>query len=143
MQIKSQIADKVKDVYDWIHEQLDEKLTEDESCQACSKCCNFTEFEHRLYITTPELMYFRIKMGRDNLKEMSTGTCPYLVEGNCSVHEHRFAGCRIFHCKASEEIHSEIYEESIRRFKEICIDHLIPYKYQDLPTSLNFLKRVS
>lgn len=139
MQVRSLIADKVEEVYNWIEEQIKENVPEDKRCQGCGKCCDFENFGHRLFITSPELLHFRIEVGKDNILPMEHGVCPYMQDGKCTVHENRFSGCRIFFCKAEDDFQSWLSEESIRRFKEICDKYGIPYQYKELSAALNFL----
>ena len=139
MREKSLLRDRVAQIYNWIDEQVRENVTQDKQCQGCGKCCDFTNYGHRLYITTPEAIYFRIKMGNEGILPMNEGVCPYMVHGKCSFHEHRFSGCRIFFCKGDEAFQSELSETVIREFKDLCAEFNIPYQYKDLASTLNLL----
>ena len=55
MQTNPQIMKEVCDIYQWLDDEL-AKL--DRSCKACGDCCDFETFGHRLYVSTPELMFF-------------------------------------------------------------------------------------
>ena len=70
------------------------------------------------------------------LKTMPTGRCPYQQGPKCTVHEHRFAGCRIFGCDGDPDFQSELSEEALRRLKALCEEFQVPYRYQDLATAL-------
>ncbi len=105
-------------------------------CCACGKCCNFEQFDHRLFVTGPELMYLAANLG-DKLKKMSDNTCPYNLSGKCTVYDFRFAGCRIFCCKADKDFQSILSEAAIKKLKAICEKFDIPYNYTDLKTALN------
>lgn len=129
--MKSKILYAVAEVYDW----LDEQNTVRVPCDRCGKCCDFETFDHRLFVTNPELIYFTAKTGP--LKPMPQGTCPYNIDGNCSFHRHRFAGCRIFSCKGNERYQSRLSEEAKEKFRYICNEFNVPYRYTDLAAALN------
>ena len=133
---KSSIIHEVDTVYQWLSEQLADL---NQPCSACGNCCDFESFGHKLYVTTPELIYFRHHHGPD-LKEMKTDICPYRIDEKCSVYPYRFSGCRIFSCKGDAEKENAICEQAVRRFKTLCKDHAIPYHYTDLKTGLQLLK---
>jgi Fe-S-cluster containining protein len=110
-------------------------------CEACGKCCDFDNFDHRLFVTTPELMYLAAKLGGENIKPMNGGRCPYNIAGKCSIHEYRFAGCRIFCCKGDADFQSGLSESAVKKFKSTCVEFKIAYSYLDLRTALNELHR--
>jgi Fe-S-cluster containining protein len=128
-----EIIARVGEIYKWLDEQLDEQNA---SCEACGKCCDFESFGHRLFITTPEMIFFAAKIGPGNIKKMTGGRCPYQTDDKCTVYPYRFAGCQIFSCKGSADFQSELTEESLNRFKSLCNEFQIPYRYVDLPTAL-------
>jgi hypothetical protein len=70
------ICDKVAQIYDWLDENIKNL---DPSCSACGKCCNFDSFGHKLFITTPELLYFLKNI--EPLRKMTGQSCPYLEDG--------------------------------------------------------------
>ena len=148
----------MQDIYDWLDEQLKNKSPD---CDACGKCCDFDSFGHRLFVTTPEIMFFADKLGPGNIKKMTTGRCRYRAvapdgetspastrlseagpkggaKGRCTVYPYRFAGCRIFSCKGNPDFQSDLTEEVIKKFKSLCDEFDVPYRYLDLPSALNF-----
>ena len=131
------LLERVAEVYRWLGEQI--RLREDSAgqCRACGDCCDFEAFDHRLFITPPELEYLRANLGDDNLRPMPSGRCPYNVDGKCSVYEYRFAGCRIFCCGADKDFQSELSEKSLEKLKSICEEFQIPYSYTHLAAALN------
>ena len=131
----NKLIQDVKEIYDWLDSQIEEKLSV--KCQACGKCCDFENFEHRLFVTIPELVYMAANLNVEALEMMQTGKCPYNIEGKCKVHKYRFSGCRIFNCKANEEIQSELSELTLKKIKEIHLKFEIPYRYMDLASALN------
>ena len=129
-----EIATAVGQVYNWLDSQISHKQTE---CEACGKCCDFDGFGHRLFVTSCELIYFGAKISPDKIRPMSAGRCPYNIDGRCTVYPHRFAGCRIFSCKADKDFQGQLSEEALERFKIICDQFDLPYHYTDLPAALN------
>ena len=123
-------------VYQWIDMVLQDRITPLEVCDCCGSCCDFDKYGHRLFVTTPEMIYFLSKIKAEQRKQMANGVCPYLVFGECSIHKYRFAGCRIFLCRADEEVQSHLSEFSLRKFKNMCNLYSLPYRYQDLSSAL-------
>ena len=133
MKNESVIIEKVAEVYDWIDRK---SRPQNQSCRACGKCCDFQSYDHRLFVTTPELMYLTIMLGTENIKTMTTSSCPYNLAGKCAVYDHRFAACRIFFCKGNAPLQSDLSEQVSRRLKSLCTELEIPYNYADLGTAL-------
>lgn len=130
------LGKKVAEIYNWIEAQIaDGKVKA--RCSACGKCCDFDSFDHRLFITPPELMYLTANIGRENVRPMATGRCPYNVEDKCTVYEYRFAACRIFCCNAGRDFQSGLSEAVLTKLKSACAEFGIPYNYSDLATALN------
>lgn len=127
----------VERLYGWLDTEISAAIDPHTDCHACGRCCDFAGYDHRLYVTTPELLYFLKKQGQTPLRPMTTGTCPYLDQGRCTVHSHRFAGCRIFGCRRNEALHSRLTESALANLKVLCERERIPYRYVDLATALN------
>lgn len=125
--------------YSWLDERLRLQSDPAGQCQACGRCCDFDSFDHRLFVTPPELMYLAAHLGRENIRPMEAGRCPYNVGGRCDIYEHRFAGCRIFCCNGDSDFQSELSESALERLKSLCTELEIPYRYTDLATGLNRL----
>jgi hypothetical protein len=130
------IIERVSEIYKWIDEQQLANKGLAGQCAACGKCCDFKRYDHRLYVTTPEIIYFVEKLGLANIKQMTTAKCCYQVDGKCSVHPYRFSGCRIFCCKGDAAFQSELSEAVVRKFKVLCAELQIPYRYLELPVAL-------
>lgn len=162
------ICAHVAQIYDWLDSNIEPFNNQ---CTACGKCCRFESFGHNLFVTTPELLYFRQNV--KNPKSMLTQQCPYLENGTpphqftlrwislkehlkpigltfktlhrsanwcggkCSVRNYRFAGCRIFFCKADTDLQNKLSEEAVEKFKLLCEKFNFPYRYIDLTTALN------
>jgi len=163
----SQLINKVAEVYDWLNSQIKDHKDPAGECCACGKCCDFDGFDHKLFVTSPELIYFvanldivltaetaesaeenKIKKN-DNIKnlcvlcelsgKMKMSRCPYNVDGKCGIYEIRFSGCRIFTCKGDADFQGRLSEIVSKKFKAICEQFQIPYRYTDLATALNEL----
>jgi len=131
------LLSKVAEIYDWLDLQIRKSGGLAGKCNACGKCCNFEGFDHQLFVTPPEMIYLAANLGDGNINQMRTSRCPYNIEGKCSVYEYRFAGCRIFYCKANKDFQSKLSESVHKRFKSLCTQFDIPYRYGDLTTALN------
>jgi Fe-S-cluster containining protein len=130
------LLEKVAALYEWIDARREQDPARTGRCKACGACCDFPAYDHRLFITPPELAYLAAKLGVRELRPMSTGCCPYQQGTDCTVHEHRFAACRIFCCDGDPDFQSELSEEALRRLKTLCEEFQLPYRYQDLATAL-------
>lgn len=133
----SQLLKRVAEIYNWLDSQINNNSNLAGVCNACGKCCDFESFDHHLFVTTPELMYLAANLGAENIKPMTTSRCPYNVRGKCSVYEHRFSGCRIFSCNGDTDFQSRLGESAVEKFKTICEQFQIPYRYTDLAAALN------
>ncbi len=133
------LIEKVKALYDLINIQL--KASHDKAglCKACGKCCNFTEYDHRLYITPPELEYLKANIGVKNIKPMRNGICPYIENGKCRVYNYRFAGCRIFCCDGNSDFQNELTEMILEELKKLCQEFDLEYKYMQLSEALKIV----
>lgn len=127
----------VETLYQWLDAQLAQCRAAGQ-CRACGACCDFEAFGHRLYLTTPELLYFAHHIGRP-LEPMTGGVCPYRIDGRCGVYARRFSGCRIFQCSSSASAQSDLTEQTLARLKGLCRTHNVPYHYIDLKTALQSL----
>lgn len=133
----SRLVKKVAEIYNWLDLQISSNSEPARLCNACGKCCEFESFDHRLFVTTPELMYLAANLGTENIKPMASSQCPYNIDGKCTIYKYRFAGCRIFYCKGDKNFQSELSESALKKFKSLCTEFQIPYRYSDLATALN------
>ncbi len=130
------LLEEVAALYDWIDEQARQDPARAGRCRACGKCCDFPAYDHRLFVTPPELAYLAAKLGTEKLPALTTGRCPYQQGTACTVHGHRFAACRIFCCDGDPDFQSELSEEAVRRLKTLCEAFRVPYRYQELAAAL-------
>jgi Fe-S-cluster containining protein len=135
------ILAEITELYDWIDSQLGKDPAVAGRCDACGACCDFPAYDHRLFVTPPELMYLAAKLDVAALKPMPSGKCPYQQGQSCTVHEHRFAACRVFCCRGDSAFQSELSEAVLKRLKAICQQSAVPYRYQDLPAALETFNR--
>lgn len=133
----SVLLGRVGEVYDWLDSQIAASRDLAGRCEACGECCDFESFEHRLFVTPPELIYLAAKLETEKLRPIGRGGCPYNIDGKCSVYEYRFAGCRIFFCKGDVDVQSRLSESALKRFKSMCVEFGIPYRYAELRSALN------
>ena len=131
---KFAISKAVDQVYRWIESQ-----GIDHTCAGCGNCCNFTKYDHLLFVTSVELTHFAEAIGPENIKPMQNGICPYMAEGKCTVYKSRFAGCRIFQCKGNDEQQSEVMEKALAKLKQIGEEFGVDYLYMDLTRGLECL----
>ncbi|RPJ20611.1 MAG: hypothetical protein EHM35_19245 [Planctomycetaceae bacterium] len=127
---------EMADLYEWIDARLKEDPDRAGQCDACGTYCDFPTYDHRLYVTPPELTYLAAKLNATTLKPMPAGRCPYQQGSSCTVHEHRFAACRIFCCRGDSAFQSDLSEAVLKRLKAICERLEVPYHYQDLPAAI-------
>ena len=137
MNQKNKIIQAVEKIYQNIDSQV-----RPNHCDACGKCCDFQTYDHQLFVTSPELIYFTAQTG-PKTKPMHTGRCPYNIDEKCFAYPHRFAGCRIFSCKSDKDFQSRLTESAINDFKSICRNFNLPYRYMLLATALTQLGIVS
>jgi len=137
MKTSNKLIKAMADFYSWLDHHITENQKTIGSCQACGQCCDFEKYDHRLYLTTPELIYFLEHLPPENRKQMTAGICPYNIDGKCAVYEYRFAGCRIFCCKGDENFQSDLSESALEKLKAICEEFNIEYQYQNLSVALN------
>lgn len=130
------LIEKVSEVYNEIAEQQKANRRLAGVCQACGKCCNFTEFDHKLFVTPVEIEYLAFHIGKENIKPMSNGICPYNINGKCTVYDYRFAGCRIFNCKGDKDFQSRLTESALEKLKKLYADFNLSYRYLELSEAL-------
>lgn len=128
-----------------LYERLDRRLPGDAvsagECGVCGRCCDFEAYDHRLYVTRPEVLYLAANLPAGAVGPMSGGRCPFKRGRRCGVYDYRFAGCRIFCCTGDADYQSRLSEEVLVELKSICTKFGIPYSYTELPVALKELTR--
>ena len=140
----NRLLEKVAEIYNWLDTKIRNNNQLIGQCDACGKCCDFASpvlaaeqgFDHRLFVTPPELMYLTANLGAENIKSMLSSRCPYNIDCKCTVYEYRFAACRIFYCNGDADFQSELSESALEKLKSLCTEFQIPYRYTDLATAL-------
>jgi uncharacterized protein len=96
---------------DWLDEfnaAFDAASDADVPCGACTACCTSSQFVHvapdendalahipvELLFRAPGLPKGHMVMGYDE-----HGHCPMLVDGDCSIYDHRPRTCRMYDCR--------------------------------------------
>jgi hypothetical protein len=138
----NRLIEKVAEIYNWLDMQVRRCSEVAGACKSCGNCCDFNGFDHRLFVTPPELMYLTANLGVERIRPMPTSRCPYNIGGKCTVYEYRFAGCRIFCCNADADFQSGLSESALKKLKSVCTEFQIPYRYTDLASALNSLAAV-
>jgi len=126
------LIERVRGIYKKIQTAVEQSPGSAGKCRACGNCCNFKSFDHRLYVTPPEIDYFTFHIGAEDVKPMTDGICPYNVQGKCAVYEHRFAGCRIFCCTGDKNFQSRLTESTLTDLKQLCLEFELAYSYRQL-----------
>ena len=108
-------------------------------CENCGKCCDFDDFDHRLYATTLEMLYFAKgmqrtgKSGGKGKKARLKGACRYQKRQGCAMRDFRPAGCRIFYCSGLEpEFQHELTELVLTSLRGLHEQFGAVYYYADL-----------
>lgn len=145
---RPEIHAAVQDLYRCVQSQIDLRRP---ICQTSGRCCRFDEFGHRLYVTTAEMGTFLHELNsrevplaesrKDYLAAIKSlhvlTSCPYQIDGLCSVHSIRPFGCRIFFCDATAtDWQREQYEIFHAQIKQIHERFEIPYFYMEWRAAL-------
>ncbi|MHC4645583.1 MAG: YkgJ family cysteine cluster protein [Planctomycetota bacterium] len=133
----SELLQKVAEVYEWLDAEIRSSRRLAGECCVCGRCCDFAEFDHRLFVTPPELMYLAASSASRNTKPMNAGRCPYNDAGKCTIYEYRFAACRVFCCKGDRDFQNGLSESALARLKSLCTEYGVDYRYLDLATALD------
>jgi len=136
MRNNKQLLKKLAGVYDFLDMRIQKNSNAAGRCRACGQCCDFEGYDHRLFVTTAEVIYLAAKLPSQSLKQQTGNRCPYNIDAKCSVYENRFAGCRIFCCRGDADWQSRLSEEAQCKFRKICEEFEIQYYYTDLKTAL-------
>src|SRR5438552_2615582 len=93
----------------------------DVPCAGCTACCTSSQFVHigpdetdalahipaELLFPAPQRPPGHVVLGYDE-----RGHCPMLVDGRCSIYEHRPQTCRIYDCRVFTAAGIELAEPS-------------------------------
>lgn len=99
---------------------LQERADSDVPCGPCTACCTSAQFVHvgpdeaDALAHIPEALLFpapRLPAGHLLLGYDERGHCPMLVDGGCSIYEHRPRTCRTYDCRVLPAAGLELVEE--------------------------------
>lgn len=133
---RKNVNEKVEALYREVARRLGADPDRAGACKACGRCCDFGRFGHKLFVSTPELLHFYRNVPEAERKAMAGEVCPYLDGGMCTVHAHRFLGCRIFCCSGEDAFQNELMEWALGQIKNICRGEEVPYRYMALKDAL-------
>jgi uncharacterized protein len=119
-----------------LYQIIDQHLSGAESdCSVCGRCCRFDQFDHRLYVTTLEMLYLVHGIEKLNLTvpKISDSRCPFQKDNQCTLRTLRPSGCRIFFCRGLDKNYQhELTEEILRQLRRFHMDFNAVYYYADL-----------
>ncbi len=106
-------------------------------CRASGRCCRFTEYGHRMYLSNLEAAVL-LAGAPPYQKPVSADFCPFQKDNLCTAREPRPLGCRIFFCDPSyQETGNQIMEHFLGRLKELAVAHGLDWEYAPLHHFLN------
>lgn len=126
------IAAELEGVYAYIQAQVESRAP---VCEQSGRCCNFEEYQHRLYVTGLEAAYTlkRLESPLVNAEISAArerGGCPFQIQKRCGVHSIRPQGCRIYYCDPTAQgWQEELCERTLAEVRRIHDRHGIPYRY--------------
>jgi Fe-S-cluster containining protein len=106
-------------------------------CLSGGNCCRFESFGHGLWLTGLEVAWSLRHMGRmpgtpEVEAAIRRGDCPFLVQGNCTVHPARPLGCRAYFCDGAgagwQEALLERWHGQVRDLHDRLA---LPYRYDE------------
>lgn len=113
-----------------LYQDLEKELTLlNPGCDTCGTCCNFSAFDHVLYVSSIEVDYIAQHVEIPDFN-ISDNICPFLKDNQCSIRDYRTLGCRIFYCNPHyKEILYDLYEKYHCMFKELSKKYNYQWKY--------------
>ena len=122
------IGRAVADVY----ERVDREVSSlGATCWNRGQCCNFGRAGHRLYVTTPELIYFG-QTHKSLPAAPDAQACPHQMDGACHAREARPLGCRVYFCQASARWwQPPMTEKHLAELRALGDRFDIPYAYTE------------
>jgi len=116
----------IKEIYKILESEL---ASINPGCNTCGTCCHFDEFGHVLYTSTIETDYIRENVEIPDF-DSDKNVCPFLVNSECSIREHRALGCRVFFCNPDhKETLQGIYEKYYTMIKDLAVDNEVEWQY--------------
>ena len=110
-------------------------------CDASGRCCRFVEYGHTLFISQFEAEIL-LESAPGFSTPVSANSCPFQVEGLCTVRDSRPLGCRIYFCDPAYQSRMiEITEKAVAQLKTIAETHGTGWQYASLQHFLNAAMR--
>ncbi len=109
------------------------------SCDLSGRCCRFEEFDHTLFLSSPEAALLIADAPAPSRPLDSGATCPWQdARGLCTAREARPLGCRVFFCDpVYQEPGQELAERSIESLKRLVESLDLPWNYAPLHQHLH------
>jgi len=113
-----------------LYARLDEEIAAaGPRCALSGRCCDFSAGGHRLMASTLETAYARARAG-GRVPEAGSGTCPWHVDGLCTLRDGRPLGCRVYFCDpAYSGPMPRLYEAYHSELRALHERHGVPYRY--------------
>jgi hypothetical protein len=129
--LQETLQSELNSLYD---ELADEPALTAAFCNMCGSCCNFTQYDHELWLTSLELANLIDKAGHP--PPAPSGICPYQKNNRCTARNGRTLGCRIFHCEMDKDKMEKLYQVYLDRIMAICKKHNVLPEYGEMLASL-------
>ena len=117
-----------------IYESVDRE-TAAFTCRACGRCCDFDNVDFVLFVSAIELDYLlsHVKGGFS----FTGNTCPFQLEGKCTVRDVRPLGCRVYFCSLKDDVRmQDLYNTYFARIKELADRHNRAWRYMPMLAEL-------
>lgn len=106
-------------------------------CTVSGRCCRFSEYGHTLFLSHLEAEIL-LTAAPDYPRPVTRDSCPFQVNGLCTVRSIRPLGCRIYFCDPHyQERMGEIAEQAIAALKQIANEFGTGWQYAPLHHFLN------
>ncbi len=111
------------------------------ACRTCGRCCRFTTYDHRLFVTPLELSYLLAHAPiMSPIADQGLADCPFQITDGCGVYPYRTLGCRLFDCRpAFSAVFSDFAELWHKRLVEMHQTLQVPYCYVEWADALRSL----
>ena len=112
------------------------------TCWNRGECCNFGRADHRLFVTTPELIYFA--QTHEALRPTPNAqSCPHQRDGRCGARHARPLGCRAYFCQASARWwQPAVTEAFLAELRAVGARFGVPYAYTEWLAALTDLQGI-
>ena len=113
-------------------------------CRQSGRCCHFDSYGHLMYVTGLEVAWLlRQPAGRPPIQKPQRAqlpqldSCPFQIDGLCSVHALRPTGCRVFFCDpTARQWESAVYDGYLHDLRALHDRHHLDYRYIEWRSAL-------